>query len=93
MATLRFEKMIGTKLTYVPFTGVRPPDDGFSGGARRGRLRGLGRPDQRDKIRCSDSPPRAVPGFPDVPTLKEQGFDMAEGVDRGIAVPPGTPEP
>ena len=27
------------------------------------------------------------------PTLKEQGIDMAEAVDRGVAVPPGTPEP
>jgi tripartite-type tricarboxylate transporter receptor subunit TctC len=33
------------------------------------------------------------PGFPDAPTLKEQGVDMAEAVDRGVAVPPGTPEP
>jgi tripartite-type tricarboxylate transporter receptor subunit TctC len=32
------------------------------------------------------------PGFPDAPTLKEQGIDMAEAVDRGVAVPPGTPD-
>jgi tripartite-type tricarboxylate transporter receptor subunit TctC len=32
------------------------------------------------------------PGFPDAPTLKEQGVDMAEAVDRGSAVPPKTPD-
>jgi tripartite-type tricarboxylate transporter receptor subunit TctC len=30
-------------------------------------------------------------GFPDAPTLKELGIDMAEAVDRGAAVPPETP--
>jgi tripartite-type tricarboxylate transporter receptor subunit TctC len=32
------------------------------------------------------------PGYPDVPTLKEAGIDMAEAVDRGVAVPPKTPD-
>ena len=28
----------------------------------------------------------------DVPTFKEQGFDMVEGAYRGVAAPPGTPD-
>jgi tripartite-type tricarboxylate transporter receptor subunit TctC len=31
-------------------------------------------------------------GFPGAPTLKEQGINMEEAVDRGSAVPPKTPE-
>jgi len=30
--------------------------------------------------------------LPDVPTLKEQGLDMATGTNRGIVAPKGTPE-
>jgi tripartite-type tricarboxylate transporter receptor subunit TctC len=30
---------------------------------------------------------------PDIPTFKEQGFDLTGGVVRGLAVPAGTPEP
>jgi tripartite-type tricarboxylate transporter receptor subunit TctC len=32
------------------------------------------------------------PTFPDAPTLKELKVDMEEAVDRGVAVPPNTPE-
>jgi tripartite-type tricarboxylate transporter receptor subunit TctC len=32
MATLRFEKMIGTRLTYVPYTGAAPQMTSFLGG-------------------------------------------------------------
>ena len=30
---------------------------------------------------------------PDIPTFKEQGFDLTGGVVRGLAVPAGTPAP
>ena len=29
--------------------------------------------------------------FPDSPTFVEKGFDMLPSIDRGVAVPPGTP--
>src|SRR3990170_1778968 len=46
----------------------------------------------RDKVRILGfATEKRFPGFPEEPTLKEQGFDMVEGVDRGVAVPPGTP--
>jgi len=93
MATLRFEKLIGTRLTYVPYTGAAPQMTSFLGGhvlAVFGASDDLTR--YRDKIRVLGfATEKRFPGFPDVPTLKEQGFDMVEGVDRGIAVPPGTP--
>jgi tripartite-type tricarboxylate transporter receptor subunit TctC len=93
MATLRFEKLIGTRLTYVPYTGAAPQMTSFLGGhivAVFGASDDLTR--FRDKIRVLGfATEKRFPGFPDVPTLKEQGFDMVEGVDRGIAVPPNTP--
>ena len=93
MATLRFEKLIGTRLTYVPYTGAAPQMTSFLGGhvvAVFGASDDLTR--YRDKIRVLGfATEQRFPGFPDVPTLKEQGFDMVEGVDRGIAVPPDTP--
>ncbi len=93
MATLRFEKLIGAKLTYVPFTGAAPQMTNFLGGhvvAVFGASDDLTR--YKDKVRVLGfATEKRFPGFPDVPTLKEQGFDMVEGVDRGIAVPPGTP--
>jgi len=95
MATLRLEKLTGTKLTYVPFTGSAPQMTAFLGGHVTAVF---GASDDltihRDKLRIIGfAMNERFPGFPDVPTLKEQGVDMAEAVDRGIAVPPGTPEP
>jgi tripartite-type tricarboxylate transporter receptor subunit TctC len=93
MATLRFEKMIGAKLTYVPYTGAAPQMTSFLGGhivAVFGASDDLTR--YRDKVRILGfATDKRFPGFPDSPTLKEQGIDMVEGVDRGVAVPPNTP--
>ncbi|MGZ8459283.1 MAG: tripartite tricarboxylate transporter substrate binding protein, partial [Candidatus Deferrimicrobiaceae bacterium] len=93
MATLRFEKLIGTRLTYVPYTGAAPQMTSFLGGhlvAVFGASDDLTR--YRDKVRILGfATEKRFPGFPDAPTLKEQGIDMVEGVDRGVAVPPGTP--
>ena len=30
--------------------------------------------------------------LPDVPTFKEQGYDIVEGAYRGVVAPPGTPD-
>src|SRR5512147_1688791 len=94
MAALRFEKLSGVKVTYVPFTGSAPQMTAFLGGhlaAIFGASDDLTR--FRDKLRVLGFATEArFPGFPDAPTLKEQGVDMAEAVDRGSAVPPKTPD-
>ena len=94
MAALRFEKLSGVKLTYVPFTGSAPQMTAFLGGhlaAIFGASDDLTR--FRDKLRVLGFATEArFPGFPDAPTLKELGIDMAEAVDRGSAVPPQTPD-
>jgi len=94
MAALRFEKLSGVKVTYVPFTGSAPQMTAFLGGhlaAVFGASDDLTR--FRDKLRVLGFATDArFPEFPDAPTLKEQGVDMAEAVDRGSAVPPNTPD-
>jgi tripartite-type tricarboxylate transporter receptor subunit TctC len=95
MATLRFEKLTGTKITYVPFTGSAPQMTAFLGGHITAVF---GASDDltihKDKLRVLGfATNERFPGFLDAPTLKEQGVDMAEAVDRGVAVPPGTPDP
>jgi tripartite-type tricarboxylate transporter receptor subunit TctC len=93
MAALRFEKLSGAKLTYVPFTGSAPQMTAFLGGhlaAIFGTSDDLTR--FSDKIRVLGFATEArFPGSPDVPTLKERGVNMEEAVDRGSAVPPETP--
>ena len=95
MATLRFEKLTGTKITYVPFTGSAPQMTAFLGGHITAVF---GASDDltihKDKLRVLGfATNERFPGFLDAPTLKEQGVDMAEAVDRGVALPPGTPDP
>lgn len=95
MAVLRFEKLTGTKITYVPFTGSAPQMTAFLGGhvnAVFGASDDLTR--FRDQVRVLGfAMEERFTGFPDAPTLKEQGLDMMEAVDRGVAVPPNTPLP
>lgn len=94
IAILRFEKLTGVKLTYVPFTGSATQIMSFLGGhtaATLGASSDMVR--YKDKIRVlAFATEERMPDFPDSPTLKELGFDLAAGVDRGVAVPPGTPE-
>ena len=94
MAALRFEKLTGVKITYVPFTGSAPQMTAFLGGhvnAIFGASDDLTR--FKDKLRVLGFATEArFTGFPDAPTLKEKGIDMAEAVDRGSAVPPKTPD-
>jgi tripartite-type tricarboxylate transporter receptor subunit TctC len=37
--------------------------------------------------------PERSPSYPEMPTMKEQGFDMVVGSWQGIFVPVGTPRP
>ncbi len=94
MAALRFEKLSGVKLTYVPFTGSAPQMTAFLGGhlaAIFGASDDLTRFQDKTRVLAFATETR-FPGYPDVPTLKEAGLDMAEAVDRGSAVPPKTPD-
>jgi tripartite-type tricarboxylate transporter receptor subunit TctC len=93
MAALRFEKLTGVKITYVPFTGSAPQMTAFLGGHIAGIFGAsddLTRFKEKLRVLAFASDTRFTE-FPDVATLKEFGFDMSEAVDRGSAVPPKTP--
>jgi len=93
-ATLRAENLTGIKTTYVPFTGAAPQMTAFLGGhtdACMGNSDDLTR--FKDKLRVlAFATEERFPEFPNAPTFKELGFDMVEGTERGVAVPPGTPK-
>ncbi len=95
IATLRLQKLSGTKFNYVPFTGAAPQITAFLGGhvmAIFGNSDDLVK--HADSIRvlamADDS---RFPDFPDTPTFQEAGIDLEEAIDRGVGVPPNTPEP
>ncbi len=94
MAALRLEKLAGIKLTYVPFTGSAPQMTSFLGGhidAVFGASDDL--TIHKDKSRVlAFAMDKRFPEFPDVPTFKELNIDLVEAVDRGVAVPPKTPD-
>ena len=93
IATLRMQKMTGTKFNYVPFTGAAPQITAFLGGHV---MAIFGNSD--DLVKYADSlrvlamaDDSRFPAFPDSPTFKESGIDLDESIDRGVGVPPKTP--
>lgn len=94
LAALRLEQLTGARFTYIPFTGAAPQLTAFLGRhvtAILGNSNDLVQ--HRDGLRVlafgSES---RFPLFPDVPTFRELGLDMTASIDRGIAVPRGTPD-
>ena len=95
MATLRLQKTAGVKLTYVPFTGSASMMTAVLGGHVAGTFANSDDLVKfRDQIRILGSATdQRFTDFPNVPTFKEMGLDIVLATDRGVAVPPGTPEP
>ena len=94
LTTLLIENATGTQFTQLPFTGgaeslqatLAGTTDVMVGSAtyiesQRGQLRPL-----------AIASPRRDPHFPDVPTFREQGYDVVAERYRAIAGPPGLPE-
>ena len=84
-------------MTHVPFAGAAPAMQALLGGhvdlvvgnasdglglMQEGRVRTLG---QASPARWS--------ALPDVPTFREQGFDVISNASRGFVAPPGLPAP
>jgi tripartite-type tricarboxylate transporter receptor subunit TctC len=96
LAALDFSRQAGIEMTHVPFSGSADVRAAVLGGhismastnisevvtlVEEGQLITFG---QMGNERWS--------GAPDVPTFKEQGYDVVMGSDRGIGVPAGIPE-
>jgi tripartite-type tricarboxylate transporter receptor subunit TctC len=93
MAVLRLEKLTGARITYIPFTGSAPQMTAFLGGHLTAIMAASDDVTRfRDKMRVLGfATGKRFFRFPQDPTLKEQGIDLEESVDRGVAVPPDTP--
>lgn len=95
LAALEFERMTGVELKHIPFPGNADVRTAVLGGhimmasmnisetiadVHEGALHALG---QMSNERWA--------GAPEVPTFKEQGYDVVMGSMRGIAAPAGVP--
>jgi tripartite-type tricarboxylate transporter receptor subunit TctC len=88
-------KAAGVKWKYVSYEGTAPRMTALLGGHV---LLGETNLTQLDKVKAGQIKMLAIatatrlPEVPDVPTLKELGFDILYAVNRGIFAPKGTPE-
>ncbi len=94
LALLQLQHLTGAEYTYIPATGAAPSVSNFLGGhsevlmansddlvAHQGEM----------KILAVGTTER-FHLLPDVPTFIEEGVEMTAGIDRGVAVPPDTPD-
>jgi tripartite-type tricarboxylate transporter receptor subunit TctC len=94
LGTTMLNKAAGIQLTYVPFGGTGSAVPALLGShvtalmsystmgiQYAGKFRAL--------AIASDT---RMDALSDVPTFKEQGYDVVEGAYRGVAAPPGTPD-
>ncbi len=93
IATLQLQKLTGARFEYVPFTGAAPSITAFLGGHITALMANS---DDVFKYRDQETvlgmaTPDKFPPMPDAKSFKEQGVDLVETVDRGVAVPARTP--
>jgi tripartite-type tricarboxylate transporter receptor subunit TctC len=92
-----FMRHTGTKMIHVPFQGWGQSSPALLGGhiealvAQPGELRGAVE-GKRMRVLVNFRPQR-LPTFADVPTAKERGWDVANGVWYLLMAPKGTPAP
>lgn len=88
-------KAAGIKVTYVPYDGTAPRMNALLGGHIDLADSNL---TQGSKVKAGQLRFLAImtekrnPEIPDVPTLKELGYDAEYSVNRGIMAPKGTPK-
>jgi tripartite-type tricarboxylate transporter receptor subunit TctC len=88
-------KAAGIKFKYVPYDGTAPRMNALLGGHIDVADSNLTQKSKVDagllRFLASMAPERSKE-LPNVPTLKELGYDVEYSVNRGIMVPKGTPE-
>jgi tripartite-type tricarboxylate transporter receptor subunit TctC len=88
-------KAAGIKFTYVPYDGTAPRMNALLGGhidIADSNLTQKGKVDAGLLRFLAIMTEKRNPEMPDVPTLKELGYDVEYAVNRGIMVPKGTPD-
>ena len=90
-----FMRLTGTKMVHIPFQGCAQSSPALLGGhieaavAQPGELKG--QVDGKRMRVLVNFRPQRLPSFPDVPTAKELGWDVADGVWYLLLAPKGTP--
>lgn len=96
IGTLALNRAADTNLTYVPFSGTAAASPALLGGQVDALMtyntEALDLESEGARVLAVASEER-LPEFPEVPTLRESGYDVVEGAWRGVAVPPDTPQP
>jgi len=94
LALLQMQYLTDTEFTYIPATGAAPSVAAFLGGHTDALLA-----NSTDLLSHSGDMKVLAIGteqrfraLPDVPTFIEQDLAMTAGIDRGVAVPPETPD-
>lgn len=96
LAMLRFERATGVKLSHIPYKGAGEVRQAVSSGEIMVGAINVGEVLQYQK---GGTPVRFLgqmadtrsPALPDVPTFKEQGYDVVLASLRGLAAPKGLP--
>jgi tripartite-type tricarboxylate transporter receptor subunit TctC len=94
LGTTMLSKAAGIKLTYVPFGGTGSAVPALLGNHVTALMSYSPMVVQyKDKFRfLAIASEKRMDAIPDVPTFREQGYDIVEGAYRGVAAPPGTPD-
>lgn len=94
LAALQLEHLSGASFTYIPATGAAPSVANFLGGHTDALLANstdlLGHEGEMKVLAIGTE--NRFRALPDVPTFIELGYQMTAGIDRGVAVPPETPD-
>ena len=97
LAAAALEDKTGAKFNHIPFNGGNPAVLALLGGHIDAVA--VSPAEVMQYVKAGKLKPLAVmadarvPGFENVPTLKERGIDLSIGTWRGIAAPKGTPQP
>ena len=94
LALLQMQYLTDTQFTYIPATGAAPSVAAFLGGHTDALLANSTDllPHSEDMKVLAIGTEERFQALPDVPTFMEEGLDMTAGIDRGVAVPPETPD-
>ncbi|CAN5225260.1 tripartite tricarboxylate transporter substrate-binding protein [soil metagenome] len=93
LAMVLFERLTGTKLNHVPFSGSGPLRNAMLGGhiVIGGINLGEVMPFQTQMRVLAEAGAQRSPLAKDVPTFREQGVDLVFSSERGIIAPHGLP--
>lgn len=94
LETLRLAKLTNTKLTYIPHKGTGPLKPAVLGGHLSAIMSyTMLSVELKDQVRVlAVAADKRHPALTDVPTFREQGYDIIGGAYRGVAAPLGTPQ-